>query len=1215
MGSMFGGPSRRRAPAVPPAQSSLVVENVNQPNLPSRRTLPRSLLSSFNDLIAGVGSAGGSVQEQALDLIERLLGRIGHHSRAVQIRLSGDDQGNIGLSIGDQSYNLAAPTSPRSPGPEADDITPEYIPKPSLQRWHEEMSVCPGNTPDVATRMVNHLVNLLLPAAKQRAEAAQEAAAKTAPVDQPEAQQSTSTQPHVEIIEPIATADETSGTSQTRDNDVAEPPVLEAESAEQVPTSDAPPASDMVIDQEEVVIIEPVPEPIVVEPEANAEAEAAPSTEAIAEADAGDPPAEPPAEEPVLARTFIQIRGQPVDITDSGIDLEFLQALPEEMQADVVEQHMREQERLRAPRPADAAAEAASGISAEFLDALPPEIRAEVVMQEAMANSRRNSAQPPVPLTPPHIPALHEQPLDFLSGLDADLRDVMLLGQGLGAGPAGLGIRGLQSMPGRRAILDPGRGESSATAEKAQREAVQLLERPGVAALVRLLFFPEGFKKSSLFKVLTNLCANSNTRSDLLNLMLSVVQDGTGDLSAVDKSFQQMSLRPPPVTPASKTTPKTPKASDSLTSASTSNLFARMPPDNIPTFIAQRCFEALAYIVSVNVLAVQYFLTEHDQPVGLKKPASKKGKGKDRMLPQTKFPIVILLELLDRTELLKATGMMESLTSLLSTVTRPLMTIKVEGDDKEKDVHVAQSARDDTQPEVPAEPSTPKVDATPTAPSTQALTTVKPAPLSFPSIPPSVLRLVVNCLTIGDCSSRNFSQTLLVMQHLSKIPDARPIIVDELKQRSRELGSAIKDELAAFSESLQTPGADMRSLSLDHFTPQSSKQAQLLRLFKAIEYIFLRLGKDDAPSTVTADEETLRGIYHDLDLDPLWVQLAESLDIVKEREDFEQIALILLPAVEALMVICKYRGQPQRELASPTSVTSPLLDPTTSTIDLDDLFTSFTTSHRKLLNAILRSNPSLLSGSFSLLIRNSKVLEFENKRSWFLQKLKRKRGEGPVPTVIHLNVRRQYIFQDSFHALNQRSGDEVKYGKLSVKFSHEDGIDAGGVTREWFTVLGQEIFDPNYALFEPCAADQQTYQPNKHSSVNDEHLGYFKFVGRVIGKAVYDGRLLDAYFNRAFYKQILGRSVDMRDLESIDPEYHKSLQWMLDNDITGIIDQEFTIEDDSFGEKTIVELKENGASIPVTEENKTEYVRQVVSYRLHHSIRDQLKAFLAGFYE
>jgi E3 ubiquitin-protein ligase HUWE1 len=142
-----------------------------------------------------------------------------------------------------------------------------------------------------------------------------------------------------------------------------------------------------------------------------------------------------------------------------------------------------------------------------------------------------------------------------------------------------------------------------------------------------------------------------------------------------------------------------------------------------------------------------------------------------------------------------------------------------------------------------------------------------------------------------------------------------------------------------------------------------------------------------------------------------------------------------------------------------------------------------------------------------------------------------------------------------------------------------------------------------------------TYQPNKASAVNGEHLAYFKFVGRVIGKSIYDGRLLDAYFSRAFYKQILGRDVDIRDLESIDPEYHKSLTWMLENDITGVIDQEFTIEDDQFGEKKIVELKEGGAKIPVTEENKGEYVRLVVSYRLDNSIKEQNLAFLDGFYE
>jgi len=46
-----------------------------------------------------------------------------------------------------------------------------------------------------------------------------------------------------------------------------------------------------------------------------------------------------------------------------------------------------------------------------------------------------------------------------------------------------------------------------------------------------------------------------------------------------------------------------------------------------------------------------------------------------------------------------------------------------------------------------------------------------------------------------------------------------------------------------------------------------------------------------------------------------------------------------------------------------------------------------------------------------------------------------------------------------------------------------------------------------------------------------------------------------------------------------------------------------------------VELKEGGSNVPVTEDNKEEYVRLVVSYRLDNSIKEQIKAFLDGFYE
>ena len=75
------------------------------------------------------------------------------------------------------------------------------------------------------------------------------------------------------------------------------------------------------------------------------------------------------------------------------------------------------------------------------------------------------------------------------------------------------------------------------------------------------------------------------------------------------------------------------------------------------------------------------------------------------------------------------------------------------------------------------------------------------------------------------------------------------------------------------------------------------------------------------------------------------------------------------------------------------------------------------------------------------------------------------------------------------------------------------GIDAGGLTREWYLVLSREIFNPNYALFT-TAADGTTFQPNPLSMINMNHLDYFKFVGRIIGKAICDGQLMDAHFTR-----------------------------------------------------------------------------------------------------
>jgi E3 ubiquitin-protein ligase HUWE1 len=191
----------------------------------------------------------------------------------------------------------------------------------------------------------------------------------------------------------------------------------------------------------------------------------------------------------------------------------------------------------------------------------------------------------------------------------------------------------------------------------------------------------------------------------------------------------------------------------------------------------------------------------------------------------------------------------------------------------------------------------------------------------------------------------------------------------------------------------------------------------------------------------------------------------------------------------------------------------------------------------------------------------------------------------------------------------------MKYGKLSIRFHGEEGVDAGGVTREWFQSISRQMFNADYALFVPVASDRTTFHPNRLSSINPEHLMFFKFIGRIIGKALYEGRVLDCHFSRAVYKQIMGKQVNLRDMETLDLEYYKSLEWMIHNEITDIITETFSTEAEAFGEMQTIDLIENGRNIPVTEDNKHEYVRLITEHRLIRAVQEQLENFLKGFHD
>ncbi|KAI6109135.1 hypothetical protein EDD16DRAFT_43648 [Pisolithus croceorrhizus] len=218
------------------------------------------------------------------------------------------------------------------------------------------------------------------------------------------------------------------------------------------------------------------------------------------------------------------------------------------------------------------------------------------------------------------------------------------------------------------------------------------------------------------------------------------------------------------------------------------------------------------------------------------------------------------------------------------------------------------------------------------------------------------------------------------------------------------------------------------------------------------------------------------------------------------------------------------------------------------------------------------------------------------------------------PGNCQVKVRRNYIFEDSYAEIMRQTPNDLKK-RLMIKFDGEDGLDYGGLSREFFFLLSHEMFNPFYCLFEYSAHDNYTLQINPASGVNPEHLNYFKFIGRCLGLAIFHRRFVDAYFIVSFYKMILKKKVTLSDLESVDAELHRGLTWMLENDITDIIDETFTTTEERFGELHTIELTPGGADINVTEENKKEYVDFVVEYRISKRVKDQFEAFMSGFSE
>ena len=211
-----------------------------------------------------------------------------------------------------------------------------------------------------------------------------------------------------------------------------------------------------------------------------------------------------------------------------------------------------------------------------------------------------------------------------------------------------------------------------------------------------------------------------------------------------------------------------------------------------------------------------------------------------------------------------------------------------------------------------------------------------------------------------------------------------------------------------------------------------------------------------------------------------------------------------------------------------------------------------------------------------------------------------------------ITIRRNNLIEDT---LNEVSKPGIKLqNPIKVKFIGEQGVDEGGVRKEFFMLLTRQLFDPNYGMFS-YNEKTRLYWFNYCSF---EPKIKYELIGIILGLAIFNSIILDIKFPLAVYKKLLGTKPTLDDLKECDPETYKSMKFLLetnDKNLKENLDLNFTATYDKFGEKIIVPLKNNGENIMIDNDNKNEYVDLYVDWYFNKSIDQYFSSFEKGFYK
>nr|XP_010961270.2 ubiquitin-protein ligase E3C isoform X2 [Camelus bactrianus] len=228
-------------------------------------------------------------------------------------------------------------------------------------------------------------------------------------------------------------------------------------------------------------------------------------------------------------------------------------------------------------------------------------------------------------------------------------------------------------------------------------------------------------------------------------------------------------------------------------------------------------------------------------------------------------------------------------------------------------------------------------------------------------------------------------------------------------------------------------------------------------------------------------------------------------------------------------------------------------------------------------------------------------------------------GDGPFLDGINVTIRRNYIYEDAYDKLSPENEPDLKkrirVHLLNAHGLDEAGIDGGGIFREFLNELLKSGFNPNQGFFKTTNEGLLYPSPAAQMLVGGSFARHYYFLGRMLGKALYENMLVELPFAGFFLSKLLGTSadVDIHHLASLDPEVYRNLLFL--KSYEGDVEElglNFTVVNNDLGEAQVVELKLGGKDIPVTSANRIAYIHLVADYRLNRQIRQHCLAFRQG---